>query len=570
MTTYPLREPFYNREHSDRQDLYKKLLLALYAKEDTLEETPILLRKIYTPLYFTQNNEDEKGLSLEDLLCKEQFISISAEAGSGKSTFTKFLSIITSENGTNPTVEQIGKRVIMPIILRALDFSQIHSFDELLSQWIDNLNNNLKKPIFDRAFFDFYIHQGWAIMIFDGFDEIGQKQNANLIKWLNDYIKNNILEEKGIKTNIIITGRPTGFLDNVNYNTNFKKHTILPYNQEQIEIYTDRYMTIKYHPNEKLKKEREEKFLARLESIKDLNQLKTRPIYLMMLIYISEHKGEIPRSRVLAYQYMTESYLHILDKQRNLEQREDREGKCFTIWDYQDKTIILEELAYKIHNEANSKGDREQLQIEISKKQILKYLEEIIKDEDENLKSITKDTQAEHILDYYISASGLLVEPRTDFIQFSHLSFQEYLTASKIYRDKDDLNLIEYLNEEIFDKLDGVGFAEVAQLYFGIDSLKGGKNQFKITQKIFKNELPYHQFIYNLIFLTENKLKEKDEIEWIKTLIYLWTFSKNAYKFETLIKDLEKHLIDYSSSLFKKEIEEFLVTLANEIIDKNI
>ena len=52
MTTYPLREPFHNREYSDRQDLYKKLLLALYSNEDTLEETPILLRQIYTPLYY--------------------------------------------------------------------------------------------------------------------------------------------------------------------------------------------------------------------------------------------------------------------------------------------------------------------------------------------------------------------------------------------------------------------------------------------------------------------------------------------------------------------------------------
>jgi len=570
MTKYPLREPFYNREHSDRQDLYKKLLLGLYAKEDTLEETPILLRKIYTPLYFAKSSQDKESVSLEDLLRKEQFIAISADAGSGKSTLTKFLSIITSENGSNPTVEQIGKRVVMPIILRELDFAKINSFDELLSQWIDNLNRNLKNPIFDRAFFDFYLHQGWAIMIFDGFDEIGQKQNAQLIEWLNNYIKNHTLEEKELKTNIIITGRPTGFIKDVDYDKNFKRYYILPYNQKQIESYTDRYMSIKYHPNKALKAEREEKFLARLESIKDLNQLKTRPIYLMMLIYISEHKGEIPRSRVLAYQYMTESYLHILDKQRNLEKIENTKGERIPNWDYQDKTIMLEELAYMIHNEASQKGDSKQLRIEISRKQILPYLREIIKDEDEKLRSVAKDTKAEDILDYYLSRSGLLVVPKDGYVQFSHLSFQEYLTASKIYRDKDDLDLIEYLNKEIFDKLDGIGFAEVAQLYFGIDSLKGGKNQFKITQKVFKDTVPYHQFIFDLIFLTENKLKEKEETEWIQTLLYIWTFSKYTYIFRSLIQKLEEYLNDYKSKQFKQEIENFLMSFADEVICQDI
>jgi len=573
---YPLREPFNNFQYGEKQNQYKKHLISLYAKEDTLEETQILLQDIYTPLELgsDKNDNSDKRIGVEDLLCRYQYIAISGEAGSGKSTITKFLSLATSANGTNKTVQKLGKRVVLPIILRELNFSKIDSMDSLFSQWIDNLNSNLKTAVFDREFFDFYIAKGWAIIILDGFDEIGTKQNKNLISWINSYITKQKLDENGLRTNIIITGRPTGFLSDVKYEKNFRKYYLKPYSQEQIEVYTDKYMNLKYSPNKKMIEERKANFLNVLGSVKAFNQLKTRPIYLMMLVYISEHKGTMPRSRILAYEQMVESYIHILDKQRNLDEKESKNGLVLPNWDFQDKLIILEDLAYKIHNKAsNEAGDDSkvsQLQIEIHKDELKKYLQEIVDDEDEKLKSVDKKQNIDEIVEYYLSRSGLLVEPRDNYIQFSHLSFQEYLTASKIHRDKDDLDLIDYLKKEIFNKLDNVGFSEVAQLYFGIDSLKGGKNQSKIIEKIFKDSFKYHEFIYNLIFTTENRLKEQEELDWLKRLITLWINSKNVNSFYYLISKLEYDSKEYKEELLER-IKLFIFNLSKNIIfDKKI
>jgi|GEM_PF-3332175 len=555
MKKYPIREPFNNLKYGKKQEVYKKLLISLYGREDTLEESPINLRDIYTPLVLKDNKTD-KELSIEEILCSYQFIAISGVAGSGKSTITKFLSIETSQNGLNKTVQFIGKRLVMPIILRELDFEKIDSLDSLFDAWIDNINQNLKKSIFDREFFDFYISKGWAILIFDGFDEIGAGQNRKLIEWLSSYLSTQKLQSDEIRSNIVITARPTGFLNDINY-SNFAKFDIEPYNENQIESYIGKYMTLLHSPNQQKTKERIETFSTRLKSIDDLKQLKSRPIYLMMLCYISEHKGEIPRSRVLAYQLMVEAYIHILDKQRNLLNMPN--------WDYQDKYIMLEELAYKIHLKATEEKDSGQLHIEVSQEEIKEYFKEIVKDEDEKLKSIEESEKIEKIMKYYLSRSGLLVESREGFIQFSHFSFQEYLTASKIYRDRDDLDLIEYLNDEIFDKLEGNGFAEVAQLYFGIDSLKGGKNQFKITERIFKDSLPYHEFIYNLILISENRLKEREELKWLKTLIYSWINREDIYNFSKLIEKFEQKLKEYRGELHK-EIEGFIFQIAEQIL----
>jgi hypothetical protein len=575
MTKYPIREPFNDLEYKNRQNSYKKLLIDLYQKDNTFDDdTPVSLKDIYTPLKLGYEEKTDNTYYIEETICKHQFIAISGVAGSGKSTITKYLSISTAENGVNETIKKVGKRIVLPFILRELDFNKINSFDELFSQWINNINKN-SKNILDREFFEFYIKKGWAIIIFDGFDEIGIEKNKNLIKWLDEYIESNKLNKQtDIKTNIIITGRPTGFLNGVKYDTFFQKLYLQQYNQEQIKIYTKNYFSIKYSHQKNKIEEKSQVFLERLDKFEDLKQLKIRPIYLMMLAHISENKGELPKTRTLAYQQMIESYIHILDKQKEL--YEKQHDKKLPQWDLYDKTILLEELAYKIHTKANKeiekanilKRSKSQLQIQVSSSEVLEYLKEIVKDS--RFRSINKNESVEKILDYYLARTGLLIKPQEGYIQFSHLSFQEYLTASKIYRDKDDLDLINYLNTNIFNTLHQVGFEEVAQLYFGIDSLIGGKNQFKITKLLFKNDIHYHIFIYNLIFLTDNRLKEYEEIEWLQNLIYIWINSNKISSFYKLIKNLYKDLSNHKNKEFYEKIKKFFFDITNQILNDNI
>lgn len=579
---YPIREPFNDLEYKNRQNSYKKLLLKFYQKDNTFDDdVPVSLKEIYTPLKLGSQERSEKEevlLSIEEAIVKHQFIAISGVAGSGKSTITKFLSIATAENGVNNTIKKIGKRLVLPFILRELEFEKINSFDSLFSQWIEKLNREKPKEKFTKEFFNFYIRQGWAILIFDGFDEIGAEKNKKLIGWLNDYIIQNALsQQKEIKTNIIITGRPTGFLQDINYDI-FHKLYLQPYDQEQVEIYSKNYFTIKYaHQPHKIE-EKSKLFLERLEKFEDLKQLKSRPIYLMMLAHISENKGELPKTRTLAYQQMIESYIHILDKQKELYEKEHQIE--LPQWDLFDKTILLEELAYKIHTKADKelqnkeneweRDDISQLQIQVSKDEIRKYIEEIVKDSRFN--TIQEGESIDTILDYYLSRTGLLIEPKDDFVQFSHLSFQEYLTASRIYRKQPKRKVEEYLKKELFDNMAKTGWSEIALLFYGIDSLKQGEEQSEQLQFLIDETNPKHlDFLVKLIALTENRFTEDEIKRWFKTIIFILINTSDISKFSEMIRGFsriikeesrEDHLLN-----IERDMNDYLFKIAKHLLN---
>jgi len=152
MTTYPIREPFLNLHHGDMLYDYRMYCQKRFKNQATLDDIKENLEEIYTPLNL---NSGYKSYKVEEALCTSQFLAISGVAGSGKSTITKFLSLILVQNGVNYSISMLGKRIVMPIILRELSFDKIHSFDELLEAWIENINNNYKKQLLQESFLIF-------------------------------------------------------------------------------------------------------------------------------------------------------------------------------------------------------------------------------------------------------------------------------------------------------------------------------------------------------------------------------------------------------------------------------
>ena len=51
-------------------------------------------------------------------------------------------------------------------------------------------------------------------------------------------IEKNELKKQKIKTNIVITGRPTGFVEGGEYDKFLTRYEIEAYNEEQIDIFT--------------------------------------------------------------------------------------------------------------------------------------------------------------------------------------------------------------------------------------------------------------------------------------------------------------------------------------------
>lgn len=544
----PFFEPL---EYRNTKVKYQIALSKIFNNEDALrvlessEDVPVSLKDIYVPLRFASSElssifdssevEQIKGMAIDGILAARQHIIICGVAGSGKSTLTKYLASALSESITNTDIQSIGRKVVIPFTLRELDFSKIDSFDKLWSVWIESFSKKLNVEL-TKDFFDFYIQNGWAILIFDGFDELGDAKNRAVIKWINNWLKHTITSTEKTKTSVILTSRPTGLINGVDY-SNFKTLHIQPFNIEQIERFANNFFAIRYRHDTALKEQKTKIFLERLNNFKGLAELKHRPIYLAMLGYISEVDGEIPQSRAVAYKKMIEAYVHQLDMQKDLD---EKKGHCnLPQWSRTDRVELLEELAYKIHNLAQT-GTKEstQLLIYLSKPQLREIFAQILKES--SFVSISKTTKPEELEAYYLSRTGLLVEPKEGFVQFSHLSFQEFLVARRIYRKQPKRKLEEYLKTEIFDKLESVGWAEIAQLFFAIDTMEQGSGQSDILHFLIDETKDSHyNFLNDLIFITSNKLSMDEKERWLKTLIFMLINKSNIASLGELIKNLE-------------------------------
>jgi len=377
-----LNAPFVEESRfSEQRTLYQRHLARYYDSENSFdffeasEDVPVSLRDIYVPLRLStkeisvinksEDVEKIKGDEVYSYLNKYSFVALSGLAGSGKSTLTKYLATSLSASKVSQEHHNLGRRVVFPIVLRELDFSKIKTFSQFIFQWLQSFSKKIDFEV-DLDFFNYYIDNGWAIVIFDGFDELESKMSQELISWIKKWVRYIDKLETKTKTNVIITARPTGFEDNAFSDRLFTKLYIQPFNQKQIEIFSKNFFHIRYSydkPQEQLK---HENFLEKLQNFTGLAELKHRPIYLAMLGFISETDGEIPDTRALAYEKITEAYVFLLDQKKRLEK------SIMPSWTKSDKIAFLSEFAYKLHHKASaSKYDESrQLHIYISKKEM--------------------------------------------------------------------------------------------------------------------------------------------------------------------------------------------------------
>ncbi len=346
----------------------------------------------------------------------------------------------------------------------------------------------------DLDFFNYYVDNGWTIVLFDGFDELESKMSQEVIKWIKKWVRYIDSKTNETKTNVVITARPTGF-EQINFAEGFfEKLYIQPFNQKQIEIFSKNFFQIRYSYDKLLEKLKHDNFLEKLANFTGLAELKHRPIYLAMLGFISETDGEIPDTRALAYEKITEAYVFLLDQKKRLDKN------MMPTWTKSDKIAFLSEFAYKLHHKASTDecDEKKQLHIYISKKEMKSIFKEILNES--NFSSINTDTDVNALAQYFLARTGLLIEPKEGFIQFSHLSFQEYLVAKRIHGKEPKRNIEAYLKRKIFNHLNKVGWEEIAQLYFGIDSIRQAEGQEEILHFLIEpNNADHCKFLFNFL-----------------------------------------------------------------------
>lgn len=539
-----------------RHEFIKKIY-SVYHFDDNVglmdigEDKKISLQDIYVPIRFSEMElseerdwgTNENTVSILELLNQSKHVILSGKPGSGKTTISKIIINMLASKALTAFTDKYGRRIPLYFKLRDYKIKNIKTATDLIDMYIENQSKTLGMDI-SRDILEFYLKKGWCFILFDGVDEVGGIENRLkireiLLKHFVFYNDNNY---------IIVTSRPTGlehvpFHEFIEESEKKSKNVELlklfyvdSFNKNQVRQFSEKWFALREH-NPKIIKDKTDEFLDSVEKIKSLSMLRRRPVFLTMMIHIHTTKGKLPYSRVTAYEYMTVAYIESIDITRRLH-KEMYPDEKYAEWNFEDKIKLLQGIAYEFHSITNK---NKEVQIVVTREQLLAIIEKNIREKKDEFQTI-KIEDKEALLSFYLTRTGLLHEPEQDKIQFSHLSFQEYLTARYIYKEiiENFFEAQEIINEKIisrFNQDDYSRWQEVILLFFSMN--KTSTDRILELMKDKKQSMDYkYYFTYTIILMMKSEeygIKKDQRKKWLKVVIENIGIYEMNGKFQTKV-----------------------------------
>lgn len=327
---------------------------------------------------------------------KYKKLIVLGKPGAGKTTFLKYLVIQCNEGEF--------ERDFLPIFITLKDFAEAEGKPSLLEYISRKDSSCADASNLEQLTADFYqvFHQGRALVLLDGLDEVRSEDYHRVIKELRDF------SEQFWNNQFVITCRIAA------WEYIFEKFTeveVADFNQSQITVFADKWF--------KDKPVRAATFLQYLERNPRVKELAGSPLLLTLVCLAFEESGDCPSTRSELYKEGIDTLLKKWDSKRGIQrdriyQKLSPQRKenllsyialtTFKQKDYFFKTSVVEQyIGNYIQNLSKINPDPEELQLDSS--------------------AILQSMEAQH---------GLLIERAKGIYSFSHLTFHEYFTAREI------------------------------------------------------------------------------------------------------------------------------------------
>jgi energy-coupling factor transporter ATP-binding protein EcfA2 len=338
-------------------------------------------------------------------------LMILGKPGAGKSTFLQHLAIQCNQGEIN--FDRI------PIFVRlktfAEDANNLCKFN-LLEFIVQELS---EFEFLDRNKIDSLLIHGRIFLLMDGLDEVAQKDSDEVVKSISNFC------EKYHRNKFVITCRIAA------QRYNFSKFTyveVADFNQEQIEDFSKKFfVAVDTNPmSSGLKKASE--FIKELEKPENLQirEISITPILLTLTCLVFMKRTKFPTNRAELYHDGIEILLSKWDESRRIKRD----------YYYKDLTPLQKKelLAYI------ASSSFETNMYFLKKEEIINHISlYFAKIEQAN---VNKGKIGAVVLESIEVQHGLLVERAHNIYSFSHLTFQEYFTATKFI----DCNLHDSLS----------------------------------------------------------------------------------------------------------------------------
>ncbi|MEL6440442.1 MAG: NACHT domain-containing NTPase [Cyanobacteria bacterium J06621_8] len=270
------------------------------------------------------------------------------------------------------------------------------------------------------------LHQGKILMLLDGLDEIPLEYEQSVFQQIQQF------SQIYYQNSLTITCR----LAAQQYRFNgFTYVELADFNPSQVEMFAQRWF-VATAEDPKRGKNKAQEFIQQLRH-KDnqaIRELVTTPILLNLICSVFQERLSFPDKRARLYQEGLDIMLVRWDRSRGIERDHAYHNLALA-----DKIKLLSHLAAVNFQQGNYF-----LEIDALLQTIADYLA-AVRETPQDRETLYLDSKA--VLRAIEVQHGLLVERAKGIYSFSHLTFQEYLTARKIVSSSDTEELHHSLEE---------------------------------------------------------------------------------------------------------------------------
>jgi|GEM_PF-716797 len=383
---------------------------------------------------------DPERLSVAQVLQRcPQRLTVLGGPGSGKTTLLSYLTLVFARDQAKEKLGLDEKRLPILIPLRGLPHTGLCLTAENLPKLCVCPDLQAECP---AAFFKKEMQNGDCLILLDGMDEVTTESERRAVA---DQLEDFVHTYPGNR--FIVTSRPAGYAGSAL--TGFAQFDVRDFDEEDVEAFTRQWcLAVELaasgaggQAEEALARRRGEQeaeaLLAAIEDNERVGQLTVNPLLLTIVALVHRYRATLPQRRVELYDECTQVLLGYWDQAKGIT------GQL----NWACRRRVLESAAYSLQQQ----GVRE-----ISAER----MEQVIA---EALPTVGgRCEQAAEFLREVRERSGLLVEKGLGLFSFSHLTFQEYLTALYLAgRGKAGL-------EELLSHLHDPWWHEVTLLYAGL------------------------------------------------------------------------------------------------------
>jgi hypothetical protein len=421
------------------EDVFVRLSLNLNMGTAGFRNEQKLDRLVKSENFDYEDLENKFTVDIWELLAKAKKdsiyrqIAILAWGGFGKTTLLRHVTYRLCRNKQNDNQKYDVQRYVPVLLL-------LRKYRDLLTQenpddlptiiekhHLPSLNDNLQMP---TNWAQDLLSKGKMMILLDGFDEVSKSQRPLVARWLNTQMRN------FPKSVFILSSRPRAYIEQDFGDNRLDLKSVFhvqPFTLKQIQEFVNKwYWCQEYYGcgktdslavrTEATNAARE--LLGQIANREELTKLASNPLLLTMIARFHRRypSAELPKRRGDLYQEICNLQLKDRPNARQLETM---------LTDGGDPQVILQMLALEMMLAKEKRVDREIL------------LERL----DAYLSAQNETVNASEFLEDVEKISELLVQ-KEDELEFSHLSFQEFLAAMEIIRTNQESILHSYFHDD--------------------------------------------------------------------------------------------------------------------------